>query len=151
MRLVTRFCPPALAADRDDLVQNACIKLTRIAERDETSGAWSASYLWRTAHSAVMDEIRRRMRRPAEPLEDAPEPASPATAEADRAELGAAIAAGLQSLAEPRRRAVALHLMGYGLEESATMLGWDSKRLANMRYRGLEDLRTHLRERGYAP
>ena len=66
-------------------------------------------------------------------------------------ELGEAISVALQQLSEPRRRAVALHLFGFSLDESARTLGWDAKKLANMRYRGLDELRELLKERGFEP
>ncbi len=154
VRVVATVCPAWLSADRDDIVQNACIRLLRISSEAEKSKEFSASYLWRTAHSAVMDEIRRRMRHPTVSEEEAAEVAAPGgTPEGGRVdrEVGEAIVAGLRNLSEPRRRAVALHLFGYSLEESARMLDWDAKRLANMRYRGLDDLRDLLKERGYGP
>ena len=99
-----------------------------------------------------MDEIRRRMRQPVAPEEEAADVASPdGTPEGGREdrEVGEAISGALQQLSEPRRRAVALHLFGFSLEESARILGWDAKRLANMRYRGLDELRDLLKERGF--
>jgi len=145
-RVVASICPLWLAADRDDIVQNACMRLMKLADEREQSEGFSSSYLWKVAHSVTMDEIRRRMRRREVDENDAPpEPAGDPEA---RREIGEAVVQGLQELDEPRRRAVALHLFGYGLEESARMLGWDVKRLANLRYRGLEQLRQLLRSKG---
>ena len=154
VRVVASVCPPWLAADRDDIVQNACMRLLKISSEPEQSREFSASYLWRTAHSAVMDEIRRRLRQHSVPEEEAADVPSPeGTPESGRAdhEIGEAIVEALGQLGESRRRAVALHLFGYRLDESARMLGWDAKRLANMRYRGLEELRELLKRRGLEP
>lgn len=153
-RLVGSICPAWLAADKDDIVQNACMRLMKITAEAEKSSEFSTSYLWKTAHSAVMDEIRSRTRHPVVPEEEGESVASPESGpEEGRAEreIGEEILAGLRKLNAPRRRAVALYLFGYSLAESAGILGWDTKKLANMRYRGLDELREWLENRGVRP
>ena len=64
------------------------------------------------------------------------------------AQLGEAVIECLQELAESRRRAVVLYLQDHSVPEIAELLGWDTKKASNSVYRGLEDLREKLRERG---
>lgn len=141
-------CPGWLRDQADDLVQEALLKVLR----KEPEGL-GPSYLWRVAHSAVMDEIRRRRRIREEPgdesrLETASEPAKPVQ---DALAIREGIAAGLGRLNEARRSAVLLFLHGYTLAETARALGWDRKRADNMRHLGLAELRRYLEERGLEP
>jgi len=154
-RAVRRVCPGWLAAERDDIAQEACLRVARKLDDAEETVHLGASYLWRAAHSAVMDEIRRRRRRPEAQMEHAdvaiastgpsPEQARAAT------ELREAIGEGLDRLPPARRAAVLLFLLGHDLRESARVLGWTVKRADNQRYQGLAALRAYLRERGYEP
>lgn len=138
IRAVERHCPPALAAQREDLVQMA---LVRLLERPtpEGIGVRGASYLWRVAYTVVIDEIRRfsRQQRQAEQLAGG-EGGTPGP-EA-RSEILECIAA----LQERRRTAVTLHLQGFRVAEVATALGWTEKQAENLVYRGLADLRICL-------
>lgn len=63
-------------------------------------------------------------------------------------EIGEGIRACLVDMIEPRRLAVLLHLHGFGLKESAGVLGWSQKRTDNLLYRGLADLRKCLAAKG---
>lgn len=156
VRVVRRICPAWMASEREDLVQNACLRIVKKYAQTEESPALGTSYLWRVAHSVVMDEIRRRRRHPEVGMEATVhlEPASDSLSpEGDRAriELNAAITKGLGRLGEPRRWAVLLYLYGFSLKDSARMLGWKAKRVDNQRYQGLGELRVYLKERGMEP
>ena len=126
-----------------------------IWNESEEPRALGSSYLWRVAHSAVMDQIRSRRRQREETLEDLPERAAPASESPERqrvaAELQYAIDEGLAAMAESRRNAVLLYLLGHGLADSASILGWNTKQVDNHRYRGLAELRRHLRTKGLGP
>ncbi len=155
-RAVKKFCPARLGSEREDLVQAACLRILGRSKSIEESGRFEASYLWRVAHSVVMDEIRRRMRRPEAPLVD-PDPAQPhhagSTPEAahQASRLRDTIVEGLGTLKEPRRQAVILYLHGFSLQESARVLGWKAKRVDNQRYQGLAQLRDYLAKKGVTP
>lgn len=154
---VVRICPAWLAACRDDLVQAALIKVMRVRRRGEESGELASSYLWRVAHSALVDEIRRRRRRREDPLDETVKNTEPTVAEPDPerralgAELGQAIRDCLQRMVRPRRLAVTLHLQGHTVPETATLLGWERKRAENLVYRGLKNLRDCLASMGLKP
>lgn len=152
---VRRVCPAWLAQRREDIVQNAIVRVVKKWSETEEPETLGTSYLWRVAHSAVMDEIRHRRRHPEDTWEVPPEsPTAETSSPEGRREAGAlrrAIEAGLTQLPTDRRRAVALFLLGHSLKESAGMLGWTTKRVDNQRYQGLAALRRYLSEQGYEP
>jgi RNA polymerase sigma-70 factor, ECF subfamily len=117
--------------------------LVRMLERPPTeeSGPRGASYLWRVAFSVVIDEIRRRKR--GQNYQNEAE--SRAVQTAPGPDMGTEIRDCLSRLAEPRRVSVTLHLQGFRLAEVATSLQWSEKRVENLIYRGLADLRRCLR------
>jgi RNA polymerase sigma-70 factor (ECF subfamily) len=154
-RAVRTVCPAWMADDRDDLVQSAYLRVLKVSRGGKESGPLAASYLWRVAHSVVMDEIRRRRRRREDPLEEAQ--MHPAGVEGGPEsdlrgeEILRTIREGLAKLSDSRRLAVLLYLHGFGLADSARILGWTTKRVDNQRYQGLSELRRFLRERGAEP
>jgi RNA polymerase sigma-70 factor (ECF subfamily) len=156
VRVVRRICPAWMAGQQDDLVQIACLRIVKKCPAGEEFPAMGTSYLWKVAHSVVMDELRRRRRHPEVELDRTSQvqhASSRPTPEADRArsELNTAITAGLGRLNEARRWAVMLYLYGFSLKDSARMLGWNAKRVDNQRYQGLSELRAYLKERGLEP
>lgn len=155
-RAVRRICPSWLSGQSEDLVQNACLRVVQKWNKTEEPAPLGASYLWKVAHSAVMDEIRHRRRHreiamddpgKAEPASGAPSPEH----ESSAAEMRRSIEAGVRKLKESRRAAVLLYLYGFSLEESARSLGWTTKRVDNQRYQGLAELRAYLKRRGVEP
>ncbi|MDX1501349.1 MAG: RNA polymerase sigma factor [Thermoanaerobaculia bacterium] len=151
-RAVVAVCPAWLADRRDDVVQAAVVKVLELQRRSEGDRRFSASYLWRVAHSALVDEIRRIRRRGEEPLEENPVSTLAATSpnpesEAYGRELGRQIEGCLARLVRPRRRAVTLYLLGHSVPEAARLLGEDRKRVENLVYRALADLRRCLEQK----
>lgn len=156
-RAVARVCPPALAAQRDDIVQAALMKVSELVRRGEHNEIRTSSYLWQVAYSATVDEIRRATRRREVGL-DATEAAGMLRSaapgperQAQANELGQAIRDCMKRLIRPRRMAVALHLFGFAAEEAVGVLGWDLKRVRNLTYRGLAELRGCLTGKGVTP
>jgi len=154
MRAVRRVCPPSLADEAEDLVQESFIRLLRARKLDSQSSV-STAYLRTVAYSAVIDEIRRRRRRVAvEPVSDDIEAEAVAgehAAAAPDTSLGKAMEICLQRLDPDRRRAVTLHLLGHSGSEIANILGCNLKRADNLTHRGLAQLREYLHEMGVSP
>lgn len=157
VRAVARTCPRWLAAEADDLVQNALLRLLEIQRRREGDVEFSTFYLRRAAYSVVVDEIRRRRRRgevPLDPEAEGEEPGCPSE-EPDpeelsgSRELGRAIARCLSGMVRPRRLAVTLHLQGHRIREVGGLMGWSAKKAENLIYRGLADLRECLGSQGF--
>lgn len=153
-RAVRRICPPDLADRADDLAQAALLRILEVRRRREGESEFSPLYLKKAAYSALIDEIRRLRRRgevafdgetaSAEPLQAEPDPERRAAGR----ELGRHIRACLVRLVRPRALAVTLHLQGHTGPEAADLLGWSAKKVENLIYRGLADLRRCLTDRG---
>jgi RNA polymerase sigma factor (sigma-70 family) len=113
--------------------------------------------VYRAAVSAALDCIRRRRRAHSGALTITSSWAAipPSREHSDRGveqkELGTQIEEALSAIDPRRAAAVSLYLSDYPLRESATLLGWTEGQTRNLLYRGLEDLRRVLRERGIGP
>jgi RNA polymerase sigma-70 factor, ECF subfamily len=154
VRAVRRVCPKSLAEEAEDLVQDALVRLFKASKLDRQS-ALSAAYLKKVAYCAVIDEMRRRRRRPAvDPVSDPVEiedAADGSRAMGCDAALGDALQVCLQRLVPDRRRAVTLHLLGHSGAEVAQILGCNLKRAENLTLRGLAQLREYLHGLGVSP
>lgn len=148
---VRRVCPSWLAQDAEDLVQDALIRVMQRTRSSDGTLVVSPAYLKKVAYSTVVDEIRRRQRRPDVVAgQDGDEVADDAPATGDPL-LGNAIAGCLAQQHADRRRAVTLHLLGHSVAEAASTLGCNVKRAENLVYRGLAQLRDCLNQRGIQP
>lgn len=154
-RAVGAVCPSWLADQRDDIVQVALMRVMDVRRKSEEDREFSSSYLWRTAYSALVDEIRRLRRRQEVTLEEEANnhvAVSPGPEERARGhQIGEGIRDCLGHLVRPRRLAVTLYLQGHTVPQVARLLGWSAKRADNLVYRGLADLRQCLTERGLRP
>jgi len=162
VRAVRRQCPAWLSADAEDIAQVAVAKVMAAGKAGEGNPELPASYLYKVAHSALVDEIRRRRRRREEALKpDGPgdepgrvrEPVAVSNPESDARlhELGAAVRACLLAIKRERRLAVMLYLQQHTVPEAARLLGWAVKQTENLVYRGLADLRQCLLSKGHRP
>jgi RNA polymerase sigma-70 factor (ECF subfamily) len=151
MRAIRSVCPRWLADHADDLTQIAMSRIVDRLRATEGKLEVTSGYLYRTAYSVVIDEIRRRRRLREVPLEphDAiqSETASPERDTFGR-EVRDAITGCLGTLVSSRRRAVTLHLMGHSIDEISALLECRYKRAENLVHRGLKDLRACLTKRG---
>jgi RNA polymerase sigma-70 factor, ECF subfamily len=159
-RAVARLCPRWLSVQRDDLVQAAVMRVMQIVgargSAREGNPTFASSYLYKVAHSALVDEIRRVKRRGEVDLEDtgvatiAVTRQDPERITASR-EIGRGIQDCLSRMSRDRRLAVTLYLQGHSVPEAARILDWAPKRTENLVYRGLADLRECLMRKGLQP
>jgi RNA polymerase sigma-70 factor (ECF subfamily) len=153
-RAIARLCSADLSAARDDLVQSALLRVLEV-EAAEAKPVRSTSYLMMVAFTTTASEIRRlRRRRALNVHEVAPaDPERPLEVQAPEARPQAALAIRdcLERLAEPRRLAVQLHLQGFSAGEAGVVLGWSLKRVQNLVFRGVADLRQCLEKKGIWP
>lgn len=154
-RALARLCPDWLQSSRDDLIQTAMLRILEKHGSGEGNRSVNSSYLYKTAHSVMIDEIRRVQRRGETALETAPNAEESDMENPYRATVGESISAALRiclaRLARSRRLGVTLYLQGHRVPEVARLLGWRSKQADNSVYRGLSDLRRCLKERGFEP
>lgn len=153
---VRRSCPAWLAHLAEDIVQDALLRLFELRRKSGGDPNWNSSYLSRTAYSAVIDEMRRQIRRRENPeggealdrhAGTGHDPAQKASA----LEIDRAMRDCLVNLNPPRRAALACHLQGYSVPEAARFLGWTRKRTEHLVARGLKDLRACLLTKGITP
>jgi RNA polymerase sigma-70 factor (ECF subfamily) len=133
----------------EDAVQQAFLELARSAGRFRGDGRALRAWLYRSVRFSVMDELRRRRRRPEQPSEILPE--TPVTEHADHGwdpELEEALGA----LPE-RQRAVLLlwHVDGFEPAEIARILGTTRGAVYAAAARGEVALRSSLRVESGAP
>ena len=151
LRAVRSVCPRWLADHADDLTQVATTRILDRLRSAEGTLELSSGYLYRTAYCVVVDEIRRRRRRPESPIEpDAVIQSHEANPErrAFSGEVRGALMGCLARLATSRRRAVTLHLLGHSVGEISALIECRDKQAENLVYRGLSDLRACLRKHG---
>lgn len=124
-------------------------------KKNEDSQGPSSSYLWKVAYSATVDEIRRARRRRENPVEmeilekQGPVDERGPLQAAVSGDLAQALNGCLRRLKENRRLIVGFHLLGHTLAESTELSGWDAKKVQNLLYRGLADLRQCLSAKGF--
>jgi len=133
------------------------MRVMQVADKQPPGGEgnrpFPSSYLYKAAHSALVDEIRRVRRRREVDLEDeevarvAVTPQDPERITASR-EVGRGILDCLAQMSRERRLAVTLYLQGHSVPEASRVLDWPAKRTENLVYRGLADLRECLMSKG---
>ena len=153
LHAIRKICPSWLASEAEDLAQLAT---GRVLDRlkDGSGVTLQRAYLYRVAYSVLVDEIRRRRRRPEVQI-DPDFVASSGEPSPDRRlkahEIAAAIRRCLSKLITDRRRAVTLHLLGHSTAEIVALLGWQRKQAENLIFRGMSDLRACLTAGGVTP
>lgn len=152
--LLHRYGLPNYGIDPDEVEQEVRIRLWRAIERDR-SGTFRASYIQRVVASVVIDAMRRGKVRPSEPvaeedqglgtLPDAgPRPEHRASSD-ERMQI---LARCLEEIPERRRVPITLHLQGFGFRHIGELSGISEEAARKLVSRGMEELRTRLRECG---
>ena len=156
-RLLHKYNLDRHGIDPADIEQEVRIRLWHALERDR-SGAFHASYVQRVVASTVIDALRRAEVRATEPL---PEEDDQQPVDLGEGPVGPERSAGdvekmqglercLAEIPERRRWPIALHLQGFSLQEIADTAGIASADAARkLVSRGLEELKTRLRDLGY--
>jgi RNA polymerase sigma-70 factor (ECF subfamily) len=153
---VSRICPNWLSQEREDLVQTALVRIVGLVGRGGPTRELTATYLWKTAYSVTLDEIRRARWRHERTMEegshgeDRPGTALDPEEAASARETSRHVRDCLRGLEMSRRHAVLLRLAGYGHDESAQRLGMNVKQIANLIHRGMKDLRSCLQAKAVA-
>lgn len=153
-RAVRRTCPGWLAADADDLIQEAMLRIWRLQADAGHQRTLTYAYLKQTAVSVLIDEIRRRKRRRETNATDLGlelEEQAAFTGSVHSTTIAAAIQRCLHRQGSDRQRALTLHLLGHTVKESAKLIGDKAKNIENRVYRGLKHLRDCLKEQGLEP
>ena len=153
-KAIHKICPAWMSPYKDDLIQVGLMRVMDLHQKN-SGKELNRTYLYKTAHSALVDEIRRLRRRNETDLvdesgEDLPMPDQGCTPERQilAREIGNHIGDCLARMITPRRLAVTLKLQGESGPQAADILGWSLRKVENLMYRGLDDLRHCLQKKG---
>lgn len=155
--MIQSKCSPWLVQESEDLVQEVLMKVITLERERGPDHPLPRAYIEKIAFSRLVDEIRRRRVRRAESLSEeetaseVPDSGPDPQRATDSAAAGEAILDCLKKIIEPRRIAVSLRLRGYSPAEIAGGMGWNDRRAQNLVFRGMEDLRRCLRDKGMNP
>ncbi len=135
-------------AEAEDVAQEALVRLWRVAPDWRQGEAQVTTWLYRVATNLATDRLRHRLRRRADPLDDAPDPVDSAPGaeagmiEADRM---AALQAGLAALPDRQRQAVVLrHIEGLTNPEIAVIMEIGVEAVESLTARGKRALSAAL-------
>jgi len=149
---IQRFNLPKRGIDPDDIFQEVKIKIWKILNSEKKIINYS-SYIKKIVDSSVIDHLRRlrkdeevifheRQKKISErqtlyarnPLSDA--------------KMEETIGHAIESLLKSRKKVVKLFLLDMSIEEIAISFGWSNDKTRNLLYRGLNDLKKKLKEKG---
>jgi RNA polymerase sigma-70 factor (ECF subfamily) len=132
------------ADDAEDVAQEVFVRAYR--HWDEYDPRRSVStWLFAMARNAAIDRLRYRQRHPTAPLDASPEP-SAESREVETREIGAVIAAAIQTLPEDQRTAIILaEYHGLSYAEIAEVMRCSVKSVESRLYRAKAALRERLR------
>lgn len=156
------------AADLDEVIQEVRYRIWRAHSDSIAINAAGASYVYRTAVSAVLDLLRGRQRaegarfqrldaqhrssggalvRSSERAGDDDSPADLL----DASELERAVESALVRIPAGRQPVVRMYLTGHSLDEIAREMEWSPSKTRSLLYRGLAGVRADLTAWGYGP
>ena len=134
-------------ATAEDLTEDVFVKVLESIRSFQWKGYPFSSWLFRIAHNAVIDHVRKRTRQPAEPLEQAAESPSREFSVEDQVELKLTMAQvkdAMKHLTQSQRDVVTLRLVaGLSLAETAMAVGKKENAVKALQHAGLLRLR-HL-------
>ena len=149
---IQKFAPQRKGIDPDDILQEVKIKIWNILS-DEKKIDNYASYIKKIVNSSVIDQLRRIRREErvifTEMQRKIAERRSTYNKEKiDDVECKNILGQSVDSLLESRRKVVKLYLLNMTLEEIAEFFNWSPHKTRNLLYRGLNDLKKILKEKG---
>ena len=150
--LIHQFNPQKNGIDPDDIFQEVKIKLWNIF-CDEKKIYNYPSYLKKVVNSCVIDQIRKSRREEGiiakEKLKTIADKKFQYRKHSSmNAELRNTVGETIDTLIETRRKVVKLFLLNMTLDEISLLFNWSKNKTRNLLYRGLDDLKKKLREKG---
>jgi len=149
---IQRFAPQRKGIDPDDILQEVKMKIWNVLT-DEKKIDNYASYIKKIVNSTVIDHLRRIRREDrvlfSEMQRKIAERRSTYNKEKiDDEDCKNILSQSVDSLLASRRKVVKLYLLNMTLEEIAEFFNWSINKTRNLLYRGLNDLKTILQEKG---
>lgn len=149
---ILQFNPQKNGIDPDDIFQEVKIKLWNVLTDEKKIYSYS-SYIKKIVNSCVIDQIRKSRREEGVISNEKRKKISDRRSyykkhNSSEEELKNMVGEAVGSLMESRRRVVKLFLLNMTLEEIAIFLNWSEAKTRNLLYRGLDDLKKMLKEKG---
>jgi RNA polymerase sigma-70 factor (ECF subfamily) len=149
---ILQFNPQKNGIDPDDIFQEVKIKLWNVLSDEKKIYSYS-SYIKKIVNSCVIDQIRKSKRQEGVISNEKRKKISDRRSfykkhNSYENELKNMVGEAVESLMESRRRVVRLFLLNMTLEEIAIFLNWSEAKTRNLLYRGLDDLKRMLKEKG---
>jgi RNA polymerase sigma-70 factor (ECF subfamily) len=149
---ILRFNPQKNGIDPDDIFQEVKIKLWNVLLDEKKIFSYS-SYIKKIVNSCVIDQIRKSRREEGVISNEKRKRISDRRSfyrkhNSSENDLKKMIGEAVESLMNSRRRVVKLYLLNMTLDEIATFLHWSEAKTRNLLYRGLEDIKKKLKEKG---
>ena len=149
---ILKFNPQKNGIDPDDISQEVKIKLWNVLI-DEKKIYSYPSYIKKIVNSCVIDQIRKSRRQEGVISNEKRKKISDRCSfykkhDSSESELKNMVGEAVESLMDSRRRVVKLFLLNMTLEEISIFLDWSEAKTRNLLYRGLDDLKKKLKEKG---
>ena len=149
---IHKFNPQHSGIDPEDIYQEVKIRIWRILKNEKKIDNYS-SYIMKIVNSTVIDQIRKSRRQGeiilAEKQKNISENRnSYKILNKDEYLLKDIIGQAVDNLRESRKKVVKLYLLNLTIEEIAALFGWTKHKTRNLLYRGLNDLKKEIRNRG---
>ena len=144
---IYKFNPHKYGIDVDDLLQEIKIKLWKILEDEKKIKNYS-SYIKRITNSIVIDQIRRTRRYERTVNKEKQEVLLNQNQSHSTIGINEIIGQSIDSLIDSRREVIRLHLLGLDVYEIAALLDCSETQIKNLLYRGINDLKKILKEKG---
>ena len=149
---IQKYEPQRKGIDPDDILQDVKIKIWNILT-DEKKIDNYASYIRKIVNSSVIDHLRR-IRREERILSSeiqrkiAERRGTYKKERIDEKNYKNILGQSVDSLLDSRRKVVKLYLLNMTLEEISEFFKWSPHKTRNLLYRGLNDLKKILQEKG---
>ncbi len=150
--LIQRYDLQKNGIDPDDILQEVKIKIWKVID-DEKNIKNLASYIKKIVDSSVIDLLRKLKREERILIYEGQKVVSElkrhyrTEIKLDK-NLKKMIAQALDSILESRRKVVKLFLLNMTIDEIAALFDWSKDKTRNLLYRGLNDLKKILKEKG---
>jgi RNA polymerase sigma factor (sigma-70 family) len=149
---IHKFNPQTNGIDPEDIYQEVKIRIWRILKNEKKIDNYT-SYIMKIVNSTVIDQIRKSRRQGeiilAEKQKNISENRiSYKILNKDESPLKDIIGQAVDNLKESRKKVVKLYLLNLTIEEIAALFGWTKHKTRNLLYRGLNDLKTELKNQG---
>jgi RNA polymerase sigma-70 factor (ECF subfamily) len=150
--LLSRF-PEMPPQEKDDIDNEVKLKLWKLAASGKKIGNLR-SYLWRVVYTTAVDLLGERMSyQSLDQIEEANEKSGSVPPEMltpdfalQSSEMKMRIENALDLIPERRRTVLRLHLDGKDIPQISSMLSSSENQVRHLLYRGLQELRTKIRE-----